>query len=150
MHTKQKFKLDEKVYTHFYDYETHEILCEEYQVWRYDYMDGMQWNVIDEYQLMAFDTVRKYIFFKTKKRRFLNRPSHLIHKDKEISRTLLIMCVLDKFNFDDEKFVSIELKRIVHHARKEYKKIESEKPELLLKVSSIPVLTEENNYTLWR
>lgn len=127
-----EYKLNDIVYYWGFVYETGELKYETCKVNQYDYLDGAQWNVIDEYILTTTYESTKWGFIKTKDRRRFRMPGHLISHDIILAKITFLFHFLNAFSYPSS-LRSDERQRMISVAEKEYQHYIKEFPELILK-----------------
>ena len=95
----QKHKNGTVVYNWFYDLDTTELKVQELVVSRWDHLDGMQWNVIDEYILIKETKEPYFKFFKKSVKKQIRLPGYLISSDKMYAKVMLIYQMLKSFGY---------------------------------------------------
>lgn len=146
---KQEFETGTKVFKFYIDKETSTLRYRYLPISFYDYMDGMQWVVIDEYTLIEYTFKRKFFFFKETKQRRYNYPATLIDPDYLTAKAKFLyqyfMYYGGKVDFDvlvedDPKLYSV--------IRKHYDDLLIDYPELMLKMKTGIIDVEYKHF--WR
>ncbi|RLC44457.1 MAG: hypothetical protein DRH57_09160, partial [Candidatus Cloacimonadota bacterium] len=134
---KQKHKNDTKVFNWYFDLDTSELKCRDLTVSRWDYMDGMQWEVIDEYQLIKETTVPYFKFFSRVEKSNVRLPGYLISSNRLYAKLLLLDSMIKSFGYmllaDSLSLCSRTTYINVSKAEKEYQLMIEEYPELIVK-----------------
>lgn len=151
---KQKYQKDDIVYSYYFDWKTSELKFDTLIVYNYEYLDGMQWNIIDEYALYKVYEIPYFKFWKKKKQKLIRLPGLLISDDNIVAKIKLLHHLLNSFGYildSDSRSYSTEknLLNIVENAKKELDTLSYKYPEKFFKaINFIPV--DKNNYTYWR
>ncbi len=149
----RKYKNDTTVYNWYFDLHTAELKCQELIVYRWDYMDGMQWQVVDEYQLLQEYTIPYFKFWKQKKTNIIRRPGYLISSDKTYAKLLLLSEMVKSFGYlMEDKIVptcSEGTMKAVTIAQREYQTIADLYPELIVKSFGEFKPEDSNSGWLW-
>ena len=146
----QKYAKDTVVYNFYFDYESAKLLYKKMMVTNYDYMDGCQFFIIDEYTLIEEYFVKKY-FFLTKKMYYIHRiPGHMISDNIEYAKIKFLYHFLKTFNFKQPENVSKPLYRLHTIACEIYNEILENFPETVLRATEDKITTNENYHTYWR
>ena len=149
----QKYKTNTTVYNWYFDIYTNELTCDELTVYRYEYLDSMLLDIIDEYTL-RLEYVKTYLkFFKKKKYRYLTLPGHLISDNKIYAKILLLNEMIRCFGIylEEEKSITVSdtTFNAVKIASRELKLLASEYPELIIKAINAKI-TKVGSGPLWR
>ena len=144
----QKFKKDSKVFVFYFDRDTAELKYREAIVSSYDYMDGPQWNVVDEYTLYEFRIIKKWFFFKKTLTYKFKTQGHIISDDINISKAKFLHYFLKKFSFTDNHTISTELSKMIYVANSLYNELLENEPHLILKAIN-DKLSEDDNICFW-
>jgi len=149
----QKYKTGTTVYNWYFDVYTNELTCDELTVYRYEYLDSMLLDIIDEYTL-RLEYVKTYLkFFKKKKYRYLTLPGHLISDNKIYAKILLLNEMIRCFGIylEEEKSITVSdtTFNAVKIASRELKLLASEYPELIIKAINAKI-TKVGSGPLWR
>jgi len=149
----QKYETDSTVYNWYFDIDTSDLKCQELKVFRWNYMDGMQWQVMDEYMLVQETFVQYFKFFRKKKTNFLRKPGYLISSDKRYAKILLVTEMLKGFGYilekDSNHTCSDGTHKAVITAKAEYDRLSEEYPELIVKSFGEFKPEENNSGWLW-
>lgn len=130
-----RYKQGEKAFYHFFDWNTYEFICVELEIERYDYLDGMQWNVIDEYRCNHKRQKTFLKFFKKTVNELYVVNAKSIHINKIISAILTLREIIYKYEYLTQKpyiDYSNNMCVIVLASMRRLKKYETEFPELFL------------------
>lgn len=146
----QKYANDSIVYNFYFNYETGKLLFKELIVSGYDYMDGCQWSVVDEYKLVEEYYVKKYIFF-TKRQFHIHRiAGHLISDNIEYARIKFLYHFLKVFNFKPSLNISKPLLKLHNIAFKMYNEIMESNPEMILQAVEDRLASETRMDSYWK
>lgn len=149
----RKYKNDTTVFNWFFDLGTAELKCQELTVYSWEYMDGMQWHVVDEYQLLQEYYIPFFKFFKKKKTNIIRRPGYLISSDKNYAKMMLVAEMVKGFGYilerDLEYTCSDGTRKAIITAQKEYEIMSEEYPELVVKSFGEFRPDESNSGWLW-
>lgn len=137
------------VYTYYFDYETHELICKELKVVRYDYLDGCQWNVIDEYTLEEEIVETKYYFFKKKKSIKHTAVGHLISDNKDKAKLRFLHNFLQTFICESERTPE-KLIKLNKLAKSYYNEMVENKPEIVLTGLTEKLISDNRIQYYWR
>ncbi len=133
----RKYKNDTVVYNWFFDLHTAELKCQELIVYRWDYMDGMQWEVVDEYQLLQEYTIPYFKFWKKKKTNIIRLPGYLISSNKTYAKLMLMSEMVKSFGYLlEDKIVPTcndDTMKAIIIAQQEYQTMCDLYPELIVK-----------------
>ena len=151
---KQKYPKDTEVYTFYYDWNTAELNSELLTVYGYEYMDGMQWNVTDEYTLFKEYFIPFFKFFKKKKTTFVRLPGILINPDKVVAEIKFHHYVLERFGHDEEKHRAYDPKTklidVIVNSKKKLNILTEKYPEKVIKAFGDVIKPDEDNFNIWR
>lgn len=145
----QKYSKDSLVYTYYFDWETTELVYKELFVANYEYMDGPQWNIIDEYKLIEFIATTKWWVFKTLKPHIHRIKGHLISDDLEYARAKFLYHFLQSYKDIKKDFVSPELVRMVDIALPLYNEMVEIYPDVVYRAIT-EKLSEDGSDSFWR
>ena len=146
----QKYANDSTVYNFYFNYETGKLLFKELIVSGYDYMDGCQWSIVDEYKLVEEYYIKKYIFF-TKRQFYIHRiAGHLISDNIEFARIKFLYHFLKVFNFKPSANISTPLLKLHEVALNLYNELIEYSPELILQAVEDRLATENRMDSYWR
>ncbi len=138
------YKEKEIVYFWGFVYETAELKYDSCQVVRYDYLDGAQWTIIDEYLLSKKYIETKWGFIKTEKSNMLRMPGHLISNDIILAKLTFLYHFLEAFHYPSS-LRSDEMHRMVNNAKNEYNYYIEKFPELIIKAAK-PKLVDSQSF----
>jgi len=134
----QKHKNGSTVFNWYFDLDSSELKCQYLTITRWDYMDGMQWEVIDEYEL--FNEVKEpyFKFFKKLVKHRVRLPGYLISPNKLYAKLLFVDSMVKSFGYmlsqDTVSLCSQTTYISVSKAANEYRLMIEEYPELVVKV----------------
>jgi len=150
----QKHKNGTKVFNWYYDLDTTELKVQELVVSRWDYLDGMQWDVIDEYILIKETKEPYFKFFKKSVKKQIRLPGYLVSPDKMYAKVMLVDQMLKSFGYMlDESSLHLCSKGTytnVQNAKEEYKSLVEYYPELIVKVHGEFKPERTNSGWMWR
>ena len=155
MRTKQKYISNDIVYSWYFDLHTSELTCRELTVFRWDYMDGMQWKVVDEYQLVHEYKVPWMKFLTKTKKEFIRRPGYLISNDRTYAKLLVVDEMVKSFGYLLEKdykgydCASEATYKASSKAKEELSELSEKYPELVVKLFGEFRPDETNSGWLW-
>lgn len=138
-----RYKRDDKVYVWCFSLETGKLIYDSYTIGYYEYMDGPQWNIVDEYILTKSYTKTKWGFIKSTDTITIRRPGHIISHDITLAKLSFLYHFLDLYNFKPNVH-SDEMIKMIEIAKEEYNYYMINFPELIIKASK-PKITENNN-----
>lgn len=131
------------VYSFYFNWNTGKLSYKKLSVVGYDYTDGFQLDILDEYKLIEEQQKRRFIFFKKKKTFHLYRiKSHLISDDKEYAKIKFLYHFLKTFNNYERDNISYKVKHMILNAKILYDKIVEKKPDLILKAITDKISTD--------
>ena len=133
----QKYKNGTTVFNWSFDLYSSELKCQESTVEHWMEMDGMQWQVIDEYVLSYKTYSKKLKIFNVSSDNNMRRPGYLISDDKDYAKLLLVSEVMNQLSYlstptfkssaNEGTLKAIETSKI------EYNMFKDEYPELIVK-----------------
>lgn len=130
-----QYKYGDKFFYHFFDWNSYDLICIELEVKRYDYMDGMQWNIIDEYRC-NHKTYKPFLkFFKKEINELYIVNSKSVHTNKIVAAILTLREIIYKYEYlTHEPHIDYNnnLYNIVLLSIDKLNKYEEEFPELFL------------------
>lgn len=132
---------DDQVYKFYFDWKTCRLNYKKLLVVSYNYMDELQWNVVDEYILRENFTIKKFFIFKEKKFHTHRICSHLISDDYTQAKIKFLYHFLKEVG-DNKDFSSYKLNSMIIIARRLYNEYVEKTPDLILKA----VTTKLTNY----
>ncbi len=144
----QKYPTGSTVYNFYFDYDTSELVHKELIVSGYDYMDGCQWSVIDEYRLEEHFYKPKFYFFKTKCVYVYKICGHLISDKPEYAKTKFLHNFLNTFTPYER--IPANILKMYETAKEEYNKILDTNPEYLFKAITKKMAENTQLQDLWR
>jgi len=150
---KQIYENDSTVYSYFFDWDTTELKYEKLTVYNYEYLDGMQWNIVDQYMMHLEYTETYWKFFKKKRQKTVRLPGLLISNDKIIAKIKLFQFTLEHFGYviknDRDYNPEPNLINVVSWVRDEMNKLLGDCPEKCLQAID-NIVPDEKNYSIWR
>ncbi len=149
----RRFKKNEIVYNWHYTHLTSELKCSEIVVDYYEYMDGMQWNVVDEYRCHREYHIPYWKIFKKTEREHYRVPGHLLHKDKLVAKIIILQRMLEGFGYiltTNYTGYSENLIPILKDAISELEELQITYPEKVLQAQVAVYADEKNSGSLWR
>ena len=129
---RQEYPKGTTVYTFYFDYDTSELICKELKVASYDYLDGCQWNIIDEYRLDEEIIETKYYFFKKKKIITHTVIGHLLSDNVDKAKVRFLHNFLTTFTIHNPSKTPERLIKLVALAKTYYNEMVENKPEIVL------------------
>lgn len=149
---KGKYPQDSIVYSYYFDWETAELKHDTLIVYNYEYLDGMQWNVVDEYTCYKECEVPHLKFFKKKKQSLVRLPGLLISDDPIVAKIKLLNQCVERFGYvseQDKPYLEPKLVKIAKKAKSELKTLSEQYPEKFLKaINNIAI--DETIPCLWK
>ena len=146
-----KFKRNTKVYKWSYDILETTLECHTIIVDSYEYLDGMQWDTIDEYTCHYYID-EPYLKFFTKSVKMKCRVrGHMIHTDKTTAKLILLQKVLDMYGYLHEKtnIPTSNMIDVIKHAKREFNLLIDKYPEKVI-AAQVTQLANDNNHTsIW-
>lgn len=144
----KEYQKGTRVYTYYFDYDTNELICKELVVLRYDYLDGCQWSIIDEYTLEEEIIEKKYYFFKKKKAVKHTIVGHLISDNREKAKLRFLHNFLTTFVVGErtpDKIIA--LNKI---AKMYYEEMIETNPEIVLSGLTEKLVSDNKVQYYWR
>lgn len=128
----QKYQINTKVYNFSFEYDTGKLVCKELFVVGYEYMDGLQYEIIDEYRLIEEYTIKKYFIFKKKKFACHRLKSHIISDDKECAKIKFLHYFLKEFKHIALHDYNNKIGNFIKSAKILYNEVLTNNPEKIL------------------
>jgi len=142
-----KYLSGEPIYTWFFnmsgELKYHRVIIE-----NYEYMDGMQWEVIDTYKCYYLKPEKFLYIFTKYKKNYIKVQGHMVHKDKLTAKIIFLQSILKKFKINTS--TSKELKVIIDYASKTLSQYIDKYPEKILEALQISKISTSSDFSIWR
>jgi len=142
-----KYVSGESIYTWFFNM-SGELKYHKAIIENYEYMDGMQWEVIDTYKCYYLKPEKKFYIFTKHKRNYIRVQGHMIHKDKLTAKIIFLQSILKKFEINTS--TSEELKVIINYASNTLSQYLNKYPEKILAALQVSKITDSSDFSIWR
>jgi len=127
-----------RVYKFYFDHDSGELKFRHLPVLTYQYMDGMQWNVIDMYTLIEEKKVRKYLVFKEIQQIKHPAPGVLIDQDFQVAKVKFLYHFVTHYDTHAIfSYLSDIEKKCYSDAKNQYNTFVKDFPEILLKIEDL-------------